>query len=98
MGHKYRRKNKLRKLDRARKHRGWTGGALFGHDIERVVYDNLVKPNMWWQPRAFSSTHVEPFWHVKPNPTKPVSYDELMEWGKDPDDERSIGDLVGMKP
>ena len=97
MGHKYRKKNRLRKEARARKH--WGNGGFLGlirKDMERSMIDYFRRPNIWGT--AMSSTSVEPSWHVKPNPTKPVSYDELMEWGKDPKDKRSIGDLVGMKP
>ena len=95
MGHKYRRKNKLRKQARAER-RGINLPRLIRRDMERSMVDYFRRPNIWGT--AMSSTSVEPSWHVKPNPTKPVSYDELMEWGKDPKDKRSIGDLVGMKP
>ena len=93
MGHKYRKKNQLRKQSRLeRRTKRWSLPALISQDVERSMRDYFIRALPWSSPKA------EPFWKVEPNPTKAISYEELMEWGKDPDDTRSIGELVGMEP
>ena len=104
MGHKYRKKNQLRKQSRQRER---ARKRVVDSWLERVVTNDMARAmeNHWrreipWRTASVAASSATPtkfFWDTS-GPAPRVSYDELMAWGKDQDDGRSVGELVGMEP
>jgi hypothetical protein len=96
MGHKYRKKNRLRKQHRQRER---AGNKVIGSWLGRVVSDDMARAmHDYWRrqlpwgtaSRAYSST--TPLWEVA-GPAPRLDWGELTEWGRDKDDERPLSDL-----